>query len=351
MNDLRSMTLAEMKELARSLGQPAFRGAQLYGWIYKGETDFRRMHNLPEIFIQKLEAEYTADPLTLLREQRSSYDGTRKFLFSLDGGDAIESVFMKYHYGNSVCISSQAGCRMGCSFCASGMKGLARDLTPGEMISQVMDIQKITGEKVNHVVVMGTGEPFDNYENLSRFLYLLHDDGGFGLSMRNITVSTCGIIPGIRRFSEDFPQVSLAVSLHAADNRRRSEIMPVNRSYPLEQLIDAVRRYTEVTSRRVTFEFALIHGVNDRQEDVNQLVRLLRGLLCHVNLIPLNEVRGTGLKSSGRKRAEEIRTELESRGIPATVRRQLGADIDGACGQLRLSAAEEDSSSEGKGKK
>lgn len=336
MTDLRDMTIAEMEELALSMDQPKFRGRQLFGWIYKGKTDFREMKNLPGVFLQSLEDTCIIDSLTLIRSQESKKDGTRKFLFGLADGNAVESVFMKYKYGNSICISSQAGCRMGCAFCASGIMGLERNLTAGEMVSQVMDAETLTGEKINHIVVMGTGEPFDNYQNLSRFIKLMNCSDGFDLSMRNITVSTCGLVPGIESFARDFPQANLAISLHATEDVKRSEIMPVNKSYPLEQLIAAAKSYTEVTGRRITFEYALIHGENDSDQDMSSLCRLLRGMLCHVNLIPLNEVAETGFVSGGRKRAAECAKYLEQRGIPSTVRRQLGADIDGACGQLRL---------------
>ena len=333
---LRDKTLQELTELVRGMRFPAFRAKQLYGWIYKGKTSFREMNNLPEVFIQKLEEECELDPLVKIREQRSALDGTRKFLFGLPDGNAVESVFLQYKYGNSVCISSQAGCRMGCSFCASGIDGLVRDLTAGEMISQIMDIERETGDKVNHIVVMGTGEPFDNYENLSRFLRIIHDPKGFGLSMRNITVSTCGLIPKIRQFTDDFPQVNLAISLHAADDSLRSSLMPVNRAYPLADVLEAAFEHAERTGRRVTFEYALIRGVNDRDADAERLAEIMGGRLCHINLIPLNEVTETGYASAGTTRAARFQKILEERKIPATIRRQMGADIDGACGQLRL---------------
>jgi 23S rRNA (adenine2503-C2)-methyltransferase len=336
MKDLRDLTLSEMEELAVSMGQPRFRARQLFGWIYKGKTDFREMKNLPGVFVTELEKSCTVGGLETVRLQESASDGTKKFLFALADGNAVESVFMKYKYGNSVCISSQAGCRMGCAFCASGIDGLVRNLTAGEMISQVMDVEAGAGEKISHVVVMGTGEPFDNYENLSKFIRLINDHAGFDLGMRNITVSTCGLVPGIGRFAEDFPQANLAISLHGTTDEQRSALMPVNKSYPLAELLSAARDYTERTKRRITFEYALIRGVNDGDDDVARLCHLLRGMLCHVNLIPLNAVTETGFATSGRQRAMEIQKLLADRGIPATVRRQLGSDIDGACGQLRL---------------
>lgn len=338
MKDLRNLTEAEMQELAAEAGQPAFRGRQLFGWVYKGRTDFREMTNLPEVFTAWLEEHAQLDSLKLLARQKSKTDGTQKFLYGLKDGNAVETVFMKYKYGNTVCVSSQAGCRMHCAFCASGINGLVRGLTAGEIISQVLDTERETGEKISRIVVMGTGEPFDNYEQISRFLHILHEKDGRKMSSRNMTVSTCGLVPMIHRFSEEFPQVNLAVSLHAPEDELRDQLMPVNHRYPLEELIPACRAYTEKTGRRITFEYALIRGKNDTDESIGKLIHLLRGMLCHVNLIPLNEVSETGLLTSGRKRAEEVRSRLEDAGIPATVRRQLGADIDGACGQLRLKA-------------
>ena len=242
---------------------------------------------------------------------------------------------MKYSYGNSLCVSSQVGCRMGCRFCASALGGFVRNLTAGEMLGQVLEAERVTGEKVGHIVIMGMGEPFDNYENVAKFLRLLHDENGRNMSWRNMTVSTSGIIPKIRQFAEDFPQVNLAISLHRLTDEGRSSIMPVNRKYPVGKLLEAARDYTDRTHRRVTFEYALIEGENDRDEDIQLMIRKLGGMLCHVNLIPLNKVEETGYSGSSRKRAREIAETLEKSGIPATVRRQLGSEIDGACGQLR----------------
>ena len=335
---LRDLTLEELKQYMIELGQPPFRAKQIYDWLYKGVTEFSAMGNIPIDLREKLAETCQIDPLQVLREQKSNVDGTRKFLFGLPDGNAVESVYMEYKYGTSVCVSSQAGCRMGCAFCASGIDGLVRNLTAGEMLSQVLDIQRETGKPISHVVVMGTGEPFDNYEQLVKFIRLLHAPEGYGMSMRNITVSTCGLVPCIRRFGKDLPQVNLAISLHAPTNALRSELMPINRKYGLSMLLPAVRDYAQETGRRVTFEYALIHGVNDTVEVIGQLIQLIRGMLCHVNLIPLNEVNETGFGTVGRAKAREIATRLEDAGIPCTVRRQLGADIDGACGQLRLAA-------------
>jgi 23S rRNA (adenine2503-C2)-methyltransferase len=269
-----------------------------------------------------------------VNEQRSE-DGTVKCLFRFDDGAEIESVFMKYGYGNSICISSQCGCRMGCSFCASTMDGLERSLTGGEMLAQVLAMKKLTGEDIGHVVIMGMGEPFDNYDNVIRFIRLINDRDGFDLGLRNITVSTCGIIPGIKKFAEDAPQVNLAVSLHAPNQGMRERTMPVAKKYGYDELMEACREYTEKTGRRITFEYALIDGVNDTRECAVELAGRLMGWLAHVNLIPLNEVSGREYKKTQPEKVRRFMETLERRGVAVTVRRTLGSDIDAACGQLR----------------
>ena len=358
--NLKDLQLHELEGFVAELGEQKFRARQIFQWMYQrggigggkdaggsarkgaagrpgGVTSFDEMTNVPKSLREKLEVRAELGLLELMKVQVSKLDGTRKYLFGLADGNAIESVFMKYKYGNSICVSSQAGCRMGCKFCASGMDGLRRNLTPGEMIEQLLAAERDTGEWINHVVVMGTGEPFDNYENLAGFLRLLHDPQGLNLSYRNITVSTCGIVPGIERFAEDFPQVNLAISLHAPDDTIRSAMMPVSRAYSMDVLLQACRAYTEKTSRRITFEYTLVKGVNDGIEHAEKLAGKLKGMLCHVNLIPLNQVEETGLKTTGRREAQNFQAALERHGIPATIRRELGDDIDGACGQLRLS--------------
>ncbi len=331
-----------------ALGEPKFRAKQIFGWIYGGAakggslrlgvTDFAGMGNLPKALREKLAEEAELTSLAVLREQVSRLDGTRKFLFGLADGNAIESVFMKYKFGNSICVSSQAGCRMGCRFCASTIGGLKRNLTAGEIAGQILAAERQTGERISHVVVMGTGEPFDNYENLSKFIHIINDANGLNIGMRNITVSTCGLVPKIAQFAEDFPQVNLAISLHAVNNEMRDEMMPVNKSYPMEVLLEACRAYAEKTSRRVTFEYTLVKGVNDSPEFARKLAARLRGMLCHVNLIPLNKVAETGYDTTERGAVLEFQKTLTECGIPATIRRELGDDIDAACGQLRLSA-------------
>jgi len=333
--NLLEMTVQELADFMGEAGEAPFRGRQIFKWIQSGAETFDEMSNLPLKLRGKLaEQAYIGLP-EVLEVQRDESDGTKKLLFGLKDENCVEGVFMKYRYGSSICVSSQVGCKMGCTFCASALGGFVRNLTAGEMLGQILAAEKICGEKVNHVVVMGMGEPFDNYDSLSRFLRLLHEPLGKGMSYRNITVSTSGIIPAIERFGDDFPQVNLAVSLHRADSRGRSRIMPVNEAYPLETLLKAVRNHTEKTGRRVTFEYALIRGENDSDKDVKLLKEKLRGMLCHVNLIPLNRVDESGFQGSSRRRAEEIAAELVKSGIPATVRRELGAGIDGACGQLR----------------
>lgn len=333
---LLGLTVSEMKAFMKASGEADFRGKQLFKWIYRGAEDFDEMTDFSLKLREKLkEISYIGLP-KLIKMQHDRYDGTRKFLWGLEDGNAVESVFMKYKYGNSLCVSSQVGCKMGCRFCASALGGFVRNLDAGEMAGQLLAAEKAAGEPINHIVVMGMGEPFDNYENLSRFLKLLHDPEGRNMSYRSMTVSTSGIIPAIMDFAEDFPQVNLAVSLHCLDNEGRSRIMPVNSKYPVDELLTAAKAYTKKTSRRITFEYTLIAGENDRPEDIALMKRSLSGMLCHVNLIPLNKVEETGFRGSSRKQAEAFARSLEKSGIPATVRREMGSAIDGACGQLRL---------------
>lgn len=318
------------------LGEKKFRAAQLFGWLSKGITDFDEMGNLPKSFREKLGEYFYIGIPKLITCQHSITDVTRKCLLEFRDGSRVESVFMKYGYGNSICISSQVGCRMGCTFCASTRKGLDRNLTAGEMLAQVLAMRNYTGEPINHVVVMGIGEPFDNYENLAGFIRLIHHPKGYNLSLRNITVSTCGLIPEIRRFADDFPQVNLAVSLHAPNEEIRRNSMPVARRYGYNELMEACRDYTRATGRRITFEYALIDGFNDSAEHATELASHLRGWQTHVNLIPLNPVDGTGYRASRQDNVKRFKAILEAKHVAVTVRRTLGTDIDAACGQLRL---------------
>ena len=335
MIDIKSMTQEELGDLLRQLDEPAFRSSQIFAWLHRGATSFDDMSNLPKALRRKLEESCYITAPTVERKQVSRLDGTVKYLWRLRDGNCIETVLMHYHHGNTVCISSQVGCRMGCAFCASGIGGKIRDLKAWEMLDEYLICRKAAGEAINHIVLMGMGEPFDNYEEVSAFLRAVHDPSGADLSLRNITLSTCGLVPFIERFGNDFPQVNLAVSLHASNQKDREKIMPVAKGYPLERLIPACRAHAEKTGRRVTFEYALILGQNDSDEHCRQLASLLKGINCHANLIPLNPVTESGLASVSRQAAYGFAKKLEERGIPCTVRRQLGADIDAACGQLR----------------
>lgn len=346
MLNLRDLTVKELEEYFVSIGEKPFRAKQVFEWLNRGVDSFDEMSNIPKELRERLSDAEASDDITIgriniLRKQESRTDGTIKYLFQLRESIAVESVFMKYKYGNSICVSSQAGCRMGCAFCASTIGGLTRNLSAGEILMQVIGAERDTGEKISHIVIMGTGEPFDNYDNIVKFINLVHEPKGLGLSMRNITVSTCGLVPKIMEFARDLPQVNLAVSLHAPNDEVRSRIMPVNRTYNVARLISECKRYTEATHRRITFEYALIAGVNDAPGQADELADLLKGMLCHVNLIPLNEVSETGLAGSPKAQVQEFLARLEGRGITATVRRELGSDIDAACGQLRLAHKKE----------
>lgn len=334
--DIKSMTIAELSQMLEESGEKKYRASQIFEWVSKGVAGFDEMTNLSKSLREKLEETAYIERLEIEKLQVSSKDGTRKYLFRLRSGNAIESVFLKYHHGNTVCISSQAGCNMGCSFCASAIGGKADDLTPAEMLDQVLAIQKDTGERISNVVVMGIGEPFDNYENLSVFLKLIHTEEGLNMSYRSITVSTCGLVPKIEAFGKDFPQVNLAISLHAPNNEIRNGLMPINKKYSIEGLLAACRKHTALTGRRVSFEYALIKGVNDKKIHAEELAHRLRGMLCHVNLIPLNPVSGKEYSASARQTAVTFGEILEEKGIQTTIRREMGTDIDGACGQLRL---------------
>ena len=324
----------ELETVASELGEKKFRAAQIFGWLAKGVTSFDDMKNIPASLRTALDERFYIGIPEAVRRQESK-DGTVKCLFEFHDGTQVESVFMKYEYGNSICISSQSGCRMGCTFCASTMDGLDRSLTGGEMLAQVLAMRNITGEDIGHVVVMGMGEPFDNYEGLSGFIRLIHDKKGYDLGLRNITVSTCGLIPKIREFAVDFPQVNLAVSLHAPNQKLRERTMPVAKKYKYDDLMKACREYTELTGRRITFEYAVIDGVNDSAECAKELSARMKGWLSHVNLIPLNEVKGREYKTANGNSVAAFKKILESNGVAVTVRRTLGSDIDAACGQLR----------------
>ena len=336
--NLLSFSLPELESLIFSMGEKKFRAKQIFGWLARGAASYDEMSNVPAGLRRDLaENGYYIGQPEVVTMQESKTDGTRKCLYEFSDGARVESVFMKYSYGNSICISTQVGCLMGCTFCASTMDGKQRDLTAGEMLGEVLKMKRVTGEDINHIVLMGMGEPLDNYEEVSKFLKLINSPEGVNLSLRNITLSTCGIIPGIYRFAEDFPQVNLAVSLHAPNDEIRRRTMPVARKYGYDDLMKACRDYTEKTHRRITFEYALIRGVNDSPENAEELADHLKGWLTHVNLIPLNEVKGRNYRTAEGSSVLAFRKVLENRGVAVTVRRTLGSDIDAACGQLRAS--------------
>lgn len=336
--DIKSMELSELTDFVEALGEKPFRARQLYRWMHaKTAASFEEMTDLSQAFRERLSEAAGYTVLKTVKMLESGIDGTRKYLFGLEDGNVIESVFMRYHHGNSVCVSSQVGCRMGCKFCASTLDGLTRNLTPAEMLEQVYRIQTSTGERVSNVVVMGSGEPFDNYENLVRFIRLLSDENGLHISQRNITVSTCGLVPQIRRFAGEGLSVTLALSLHAPDDEVRKTLMPVANRYSLKEVLPACMEYYEKTGRRLTFEYSLVAGVNDSRREAERLARLLKHTRGHVNLIPVNPIRERNFKQSDREAVEAFRSVLENHGLTATVRREMGRDIGGACGQLRKS--------------
>ena len=335
--DILGMDGKALEDYLGALGEPRFRAKQIFGWLHeKLAADYDEMTNLPKALRKKLAKELPIRLPKIEVVQESRLDGTRKYLFSLRDGHRIESVLMRYEYGNSVCISSQVGCAMGCAFCASTVGGQIRNLTAGEMLGQVYGIRReLAEERVSHIVVMGTGEPLLNLDNLIAFIRMISDEGGQHLSRRNLTVSTCGIVPGIERLADEGLPITLALSLHAPTQEQREQIMPVARRYDLSEVLAACRHYFEKTGRRVTFEYAMIRDVNDRDEDARALTELLAGMQAHVNLIPLNEVAEYGVAASARERIRHFAKLLEVAGVNVTVRRSLGADIDGACGQLR----------------
>ena len=339
MIDLKSMTMEEMKGYLSSLGEPAFRAKQVFTWLHRGAASFDEMTNLSKPLREKLREQCTLTVPQVARKQVSAQDGTIKYLWELADGNCVESVLMRYHHGNTVCISSQVGCRMGCAFCASTIAGKVRDLTPAEMLDQVLFTQIDSGAEVSNIVLMGIGEPMDNLDNVLRFLELVNHPDGMNIGMRHISLSTCGVIPGIRRLGELGLQLTLSVSLHAPDSETRSKIMPVNRAYDVEELFAACHDYFRKTGRRISFEYAMIDGVNDHDWQADLIARRIRGMPGHVNLIPLNEVAESPFRPSRRIAAFQKR--LESHGITATVRRSLGGDIDASCGQLRRRAMEE----------
>ena len=335
MNHLKSMTTAEIGTVLKELGQPAFRAKQVFSWLHKGVRSYDEMTNLPKQLREVLAEKYPLHIPKVVRKQESQKDGTIKYLWELSDGNCVETVLMRYHYGNTVCISTEVGCRMGCAFCASTIGGLVRKLEPYEILDQVLFTQLESGQPISHIVLMGIGEPLDNFDNVMRFLELVNHPDGMNISMRHISLSTCGLVPMIDKLAERKLQISLAISLHGPTDEIRNRIMPVNKAYPIAELLSACHRYYDATSRRIHFEYAMIDGVNDREQDAKELIRLLKGLQAHVNMIPLNHVEESPLKPSSRQAVQRFQKLLEDAGIPATVRRTLGGDIDASCGQLR----------------
>jgi 23S rRNA (adenine2503-C2)-methyltransferase len=334
--DLRSTPLPDLKLILTDLGEKPYRAEQLYEWLHqKLATDFAEMTNIPKTLRNLCQEKFTISPFRILRDQTSQDKSTRKFLFGLSDGNAIESVWMRYKHGISVCISSQVGCRMGCAFCASGIGGLVRNLTPGEMLEQCYAIMRITKERISHVVVMGSGEPLDNLTNLQTFISMLSDSKGLHISQRNITVSTCGLVPQMKQLADQKLQITLAISLHGATDDTRRKIMPIAKRYNLSELEDAIKYYFRETGRRMTLEYTLIKGINDSKEDAVKLSRLADRLHCHVNLIPVNPVKEKGWERPSDQAFRSFQNTLEKNKINVTIRREMGKDIDATCGQLR----------------
>lgn len=337
MNNLLDYTLDELKVWMSENGESAFRGKQILSWIYKGVMDFKDMKNIPKSLIKKLEENFTIIMPEIIEVYKSELDGTEKFLLGFSDGNLIESVLMRYKHGNSICISTQVGCRMGCKFCASTIEGRVRNLTTGEILSEVIAVQNYIGERISNIVLMGSGEPLDNYDNVIKFLEVVSADYGLNIGQRHITLSTCGIVPKIYELADKELSITLAISLHAFSDDKRKEIMPIANKYAISELLEACKYYLNKTNRRITFEYALVKGVNDGVEDAKVLGKLLRGMLCHVNLIPVNEIKENTFKRSSKKAIDDFSEILKNQGIEVTTRREMGSDINAACGQLRRS--------------
>ncbi len=334
--DIKSYNYIELEQEMKAMGEKAFRAKQIYQWLHKERVkSFDEMTNLSKALREKLSENFMINTLEQVDVLISKIDGTRKYLFRIQGGSIIESVFMKYHHGNSVCISTQSGCRMGCKFCASTLNGLERNLTPSDLLEQIYRIEEDTGEKVSNIVLMGSGEPMDNFDNVVKFLGMITDEYGKNLSQRNITVSTCGLVPKIRELADMKLQITLALSLHASDDETRKELMPIANKYTIEEVLDACRYYFDKTGRRITFEYSLVAGINDTVEEAQKLANLVKGINCHVNLIPVNPIKERDFVQSENKAVQAFKSRLEKNKINATIRREMGRDINGACGQLR----------------
>ena len=348
--DVKSLTLEELGERLRSLGEPGFRAKQIFKWLHGGAERFDEMTNLPAALRERLDEQFYINVPRIARKQVSKLDGTIKYLWKLADGNCVESVLMQYHHGCSICLSSEVGCAMGCKFCASTIGGLVRRLAPSEMLDQILFAEKDSGMTISNVVLMGIGEPLDNFDNVLKFLKILNHPEGRNIGMRHVSLSTCGLVPKILELAERRLQLTLSVSLHSPDDESRSAIMPVNKVYPVDVLLDACRTYFNLTGRRVSFEYTMIDGVSDHEVQARLLAEKLGGMSAHVNLIPLNAVSETGLRASTREAVRRFQTILEEHGVTATVRRTLGSDIDASCGQLRRAyegAKEEDTCKHG----
>ena len=342
--DIKSLNYNELVQYVESINEKKFRAAQLYSWMHeKLAESYDEMTNISDKLKDTLKEDTLYTSLKIVKMQESRIDGTRKYLFELYDGNLIESVFMKYHHGNSVCISSQVGCKMGCRFCASTLHGCVRNLSPLEMLDQIYRISRDTNERVSNVVIMGSGEPMDNYDNVIKFIELLNSERGLNISQRNITVSTCGIVPKIKELADLKLQITLAISLHAPNDELRKTMMPIANKYSIAEIMDACRYYLDKTGRRISFEYSLVKGVNDTKECANELIELVKGLNCHINLIPVNPIKERDYEQSEKNSIKNFRDMLERKGINATVRREMGRDIDGACGQLRQNHIDENS--------
>ncbi len=335
MNNILNYSLEELSLWMKENGESAFRAKQVFSWIYNNVWDFEEMKNLPQKLVEKLKENFHIGIPEVIESFESTLDGTQKLLLAFNDGNIIESVIMKYKHGNSICISTQIGCRMGCKFCASTLEGRVRNLTAGEILSEVIIAQKIIGERISNIVLMGSGEPLDNYENVTKFLDLVNAEYGLNIGQRHITLSTCGLVPKIYELADKGYSITLAISLHAFSDEKRREIMPIANKYSIKEILDACDYYIEKTGRRITFEYSLVSGINDGKEDAKSLSKLLKGRLCHVNLIPVNEIKENTLKRPSKKTIEEFEKIVSENGIEVTVRREMGSDINAACGQLR----------------
>ncbi|KEI01464.1 23S rRNA (adenine(2503)-C(2))-methyltransferase RlmN [Clostridium botulinum] len=336
MKNILDFNLEELKNWMAENGESKFRAKQIFEWIYKKAIfNFDEMTNISKASKGKLKNSFYIDIPNIMKKYKSNIDGTEKFLFEYKDGNIIESVVMRYKHGNSICVSTQIGCRMGCKFCASTVDGVVRNLTSGEIAAQILKAQQEIGERISNVVLMGSGEPLDNYDNVLKFIKLINDDNALKIGQRHITLSTCGIVPKIKELADEKLQITLAISLHAPNDDIRKSMMPIANKYNINELLDACKYYSKITNRRITFEYALVNGINDSAKNAEELFNQLKGILCHINLIPVNEIKENDYKRSGAKDIEEFKNILIKYGIETTIRREMGSDINGACGQLR----------------